>query len=394
MAAEVLATRGPLRHGLRPDALGRPQAAHGGPGRAEPDPFGGSRATSSPAMPRPSRICGPRSRPSVRRTCAPGARAWGRRPSWARAGACFPRPSRPRRSCAPGCARLEGLGVRFALRHRWQGWDDDGALAFTDAAGEPVRIEPDATILALGGASWPRLGSDGTWVGLLARRGRRRLAPAAGQYGLHLSVVRGHAQPLRGRAPEADRPHLRGQDCEGRGHRHGGRDRGRRRLRALGTAARRHRAERRAALLHIDLRPDLPEEALAKRLSAPRKGQSASTFLRKAAGLAPGRDRPAAGGVPCPAGGARCARPPHQGRAPAADRHEIPGAGHFHRRRRAVRGAGRAPDAAAAAGRLRRRRDARLGGAHRRLPAAGQLRHRHCRGERRSEPVWGFPMPH
>src|SRR6478735_5030876 len=54
-------------------------------------------------------------------------------------------------------ARLEALGVRFALRHRWQGFGDDGTLAFTDAAGEPVRTNPDATILALGGGSWPRL---------------------------------------------------------------------------------------------------------------------------------------------------------------------------------------------------------------------------------------------
>src|SRR5688500_13279151 len=67
--------------------------------------------------------------------------------------------------------RLESLNVRFAPRHRWQGFDEDGALIFTDAAGEPLRVKPAATILALGGASWPRLGSDGTWVELLSRQG-------------------------------------------------------------------------------------------------------------------------------------------------------------------------------------------------------------------------------
>ena len=53
-------------------------------------------------------------------------------------------------------SRLESLGVRFALRHRWQGWDEDVRLIFTDAAGESVRVKPAATILALGGASCGR----------------------------------------------------------------------------------------------------------------------------------------------------------------------------------------------------------------------------------------------
>ena len=61
--------------------------------------------------------------------------------------------------------------LRFALRHHWQGWDEHGHLIFDGPSGEPVRVEPDATVLALGGASWPRLGSDGSWVKLLSRRG-------------------------------------------------------------------------------------------------------------------------------------------------------------------------------------------------------------------------------
>ena len=54
------------------------------------------------------------------------------------------------------------------MRHRWLGWRD-GALWFATPDGE-IEIEPDATVLALGGASWPRLGSDGAWVPLLAAR--------------------------------------------------------------------------------------------------------------------------------------------------------------------------------------------------------------------------------
>lgn len=67
--------------------------------------------------------------------------------------------------------RLRAAGVRLHTRHRWTGWDEaTGALAFATPAG-PVTHAADATVLALGGASWPRLGSDGAWVGLLAARG-------------------------------------------------------------------------------------------------------------------------------------------------------------------------------------------------------------------------------
>ena len=58
--------------------------------------------------------------------------------------------------------RLRGQGVQFHMRHRWQGWADDGALRFETPQGAVVR-RPRATALALGGASWQRLGSDGAW---------------------------------------------------------------------------------------------------------------------------------------------------------------------------------------------------------------------------------------
>lgn len=73
--------------------------------------------------------------------------------------------------------RLRVAGVVFQMRHRWTGWTDDGALAFDGPAG-PVTRRADATILALGGASWPRLGSDGAWWPWLAARGVE-LAPLA-----------------------------------------------------------------------------------------------------------------------------------------------------------------------------------------------------------------------
>lgn len=69
--------------------------------------------------------------------------------------------------------RLRERGVRFHMRHRWMGWEGaatDASLRFESPEG-PVTQAADAVVLALGGASWPRLGSDGAWVPLLAMRG-------------------------------------------------------------------------------------------------------------------------------------------------------------------------------------------------------------------------------
>ena len=66
--------------------------------------------------------------------------------------------------------RLRVRGVRFHMRHRWTGWTDDDQLRFDTPVGEQ-RHRARATVLALGGASWQRLGSDGAWVPLLATRG-------------------------------------------------------------------------------------------------------------------------------------------------------------------------------------------------------------------------------
>jgi uncharacterized flavoprotein (TIGR03862 family) len=72
--------------------------------------------------------------------------------------------------------RLREAGVQFHMRHRWLGWQD-GALRF-DCPGGPLQVQADACVLALGGASWARLGSDGAWVPILAQR-EVALAPLA-----------------------------------------------------------------------------------------------------------------------------------------------------------------------------------------------------------------------
>ncbi len=182
--------------------------------------------------------------------------------------------------------RLEGLGVRFALRHRWQGWDEEGRLVFTDASGETVTADPRATILALGGASWPRLGSDGGWTKLLCGRGIpvTALRPANMGFTLPWSEAmrsRFEGEPLKRVAITFDGATVRGEAIVTADGIEGGA--------VYGLSARLRDAIERdgSATLTIDLRPDLSPEALAKRLGAPRRSQSASTFLRKAAALSP-----------------------------------------------------------------------------------------------------------
>jgi uncharacterized flavoprotein (TIGR03862 family) len=69
-------------------------------------------------------------------------------------------------------ARLRSQGVRFHARHRWLGWDAAGALRFAAPSGD-ITAQPDATVLALGGASWKKLGSDGAWLPWLQAQGVR-----------------------------------------------------------------------------------------------------------------------------------------------------------------------------------------------------------------------------
>ncbi len=66
--------------------------------------------------------------------------------------------------------RLRQKGVRFHVRHRWHGWAEDGSLQLTGPDGD-ITIKPNATLLALGGASWPKLGSDGSWTTPLGNKG-------------------------------------------------------------------------------------------------------------------------------------------------------------------------------------------------------------------------------
>jgi uncharacterized flavoprotein (TIGR03862 family) len=183
-------------------------------------------------------------------------------------------------------ARLASLGVRFALRRRWTGWDESGALRFAEAGGAATPVRPAATILALGGASWPRLGSDGGWAEILRARGIAVSALRPSNCGFvvawsdHLRT-RFAGAPLKRIALAFDSETVRGEAMiTARGIEGGA-------VYALSAPLRDALSAGHDAVVQIDLRPDLSAADLAGRLAAPRKKQSLASYLRKTAGLAP-----------------------------------------------------------------------------------------------------------
>jgi uncharacterized flavoprotein (TIGR03862 family) len=181
--------------------------------------------------------------------------------------------------------RLDAMGVKFELRHRWTGWDDDGRLSFQTPEGQQA-VDAHATVLALGGASWPRLGSDGAWVETLAAKGVTvsPLRPANCGFTVAWSEIfrnRFEGQPLKGVALSFGPHTVRGEAMITRTGIEGGG------VYALSTDLRETIIGAGGATLHLALRPDLTCVELTARLSASRGKQSLSNFLRKAAHLSP-----------------------------------------------------------------------------------------------------------
>ena len=181
--------------------------------------------------------------------------------------------------------RLDSAGVALKLRHHWTGWDDRGDAVF-DTPDGPVTVHADAIVLALGGASWPRLGADGGWAATFADAhiAVAPLRPSNCGFVVEWSDVfrdRFEGQPLKrielsfgGQSVRSEAIVTR-QGLEGGG------------IYALSAPLRDAIAAAGEAVLHIALRPDLTVAELQRRLDAPRNKQSLSTFLRKAIGLSP-----------------------------------------------------------------------------------------------------------
>lgn len=184
--------------------------------------------------------------------------------------------------------RLRTQGVRFHAHHRWTGWGPDGRLRF-DAPGTPLLVDADACVLALGGASWPQLGSDGAWVEWLGARGVgiAPLKPANCGFDIGWSAhlaTRFAGAPLKPvTAHWTDRTgntRQRQGECvltatgiEGS------------LIYAIGADLREAIARHGEARLHLDLAPGRCAEALANALARPRGKRSQGEWLRRQAGL-------------------------------------------------------------------------------------------------------------
>jgi uncharacterized flavoprotein (TIGR03862 family) len=171
------------------------------------------------------------------------------------------------------------------MRHRWTGWDEEGRLSF-ETAGGPVAAQAGAAILALGGASWPRLGSDGHWTSIFANAGIAvsPLKPSncgfAADFSEHFRA-RFEGQPLKGAEFGFGGAKVRGEAVATKTGLEGGA------IYALSPALRDAIEAEGCALLDIDLRPGVAAGDLEAALSKPRDKQSLSNVLRKAAKLAP-----------------------------------------------------------------------------------------------------------
>lgn len=181
--------------------------------------------------------------------------------------------------------RLDQYGVAVRTRHRWLGWEPDGRLRFATPEG-PLAIKADATLLALGGGSWARLGSDGAWVTELTAAGIdvAPLLPSNVGVAVPWSDVfraRFEGEPLKrialsfgGRVSRGEVV-ITAQGIEGGA------------VYALTAVLRDHLQTSGHAELQVDLKPDMPVDAVAEQLKRARGKQSMATFLRKTARLSP-----------------------------------------------------------------------------------------------------------
>lgn len=178
-------------------------------------------------------------------------------------------------------ARLTVLGVEFRMRHTWLGWSAQGQPRIRDdATGTIVDADCNALVLALGGASWPRLGSDGAWQAAFAEQTLPVVPLRPANAGLEIPwspivLEKFEGQPLKRIAVTYDGVTQRGEAVITRRGLEGGA------VYALAAAI----GMGSSRTLTIDLKPDLDYAALAGLLATQRSKDSLSNVLRKQAGL-------------------------------------------------------------------------------------------------------------
>jgi len=180
--------------------------------------------------------------------------------------------------------RLNKQNVQFRLRHDWRGWSDNTLLFHTP--GGDIAGTPGVTVLALGGASWPRLGADGGWAVALQDRGVQisPLRPTNMGFNVAWSELfrtRFAGQPLKNVGLRYGDHTARGDAMITRYGLEGGV------VYALSSLLRDALASSGTIVLEIDLRPDFSTQQVTSRLARPQGKDSLANFLRKAAGLSP-----------------------------------------------------------------------------------------------------------
>lgn len=181
-------------------------------------------------------------------------------------------------------ARLAAKGVELRLRHQWEGWSGEH-LRFRLADGGEVLAAPKAVLLALGGASWPKLGADGGWMSWLQDKGVavRPLRPSNCGFETDWSAhfqEKAAGRPLKNVVLSLCDRQARGEVMiTGYGIEGGP-------VYALSAEIRDNLVSHAPVEVRLDLKPDMPVAALAQRLAARRHGQSLSQFLKKDLSLA------------------------------------------------------------------------------------------------------------
>ena len=179
--------------------------------------------------------------------------------------------------------RLRNAGVKLHMRHRWLGWNPDGSLSF--AANQQIHaVHSEALILALGGGSWPQLGSTGDWQTLLSERNIPLATLQAANCGFETAwsehfVSRYAGQPIKpvtiryGEASQQGELMVTEHGLEGGA------------IYALSGILLDEINRQGFVRINLDLAPDRDETALVNRLTAPRGKLSISNYLRKRIGL-------------------------------------------------------------------------------------------------------------
>lgn len=182
--------------------------------------------------------------------------------------------------------RLEENGVQLLRKTTWTGFAPDGTVTFETPDGKTTALPARAVLLALGGASWPKLGSDAAWVPLLEALGIRinRFQPANCGFQVSWSAFlqdRCAGSPLKRIAASHDGKRVAGEALLSTQGIEGGA------VYALSAELRETLGRDGTAVLSLDLRPDMSEETLAAKLERPRGKQSMATFLKKAVKMKP-----------------------------------------------------------------------------------------------------------